>query len=917
MLLVNQTTFAQKEAAVWYFGNFAGIDFNSGSPVSITNGKLFTNEGCTSISDNNGNILFYTDGSLVYNKQHQVMPNGNGLLGHRSSTQSAIIIPKPKNKFQYYIFTVDEPNPKNTDDTTLNDEDPPNNGLNYSLVDTRLDNGNGDIVISEKNIPLITYNVNDPEEVKYKCSEKITAVQHGDGESFWIVTHFKNNFYAFKISASGVIKNPIKSTTNLVPTGGYITNAIGYLKASPNGKKIAIANSSIKNTNETGPKGEIKRDTGNVVLYDFDSTTGQINNNITLISNINPYGVEFSAKSKKLYITTNNFDAQGVVLGSTLYQFDLKSSNIVNSKKAIINSSYVAGALQLGIDEKIYRSGYPILTDSYDKLSVINNPEADGSNCNYIQDAISLKVPTRVRLGLPPFITSLFLYSFNYEFNCFGDNTLFYFNTNEKVDQVIWDFGDGSTSSDTNAYHIYKNAGVYNVKLTKIINGEQREPLEKKVTIYESPIISAKPIVLAECDSNDEFPEDEKTTFSLSSANYELTLNNNDYEVYFYHSTTEAIADSQNINALPNDYKNTQQDEILIAKVTQPNSNCYSLGSIILHVDKNIELLPSPFYSCTLSEDKANFNINNIKEHIKKELNLPASVVLFLYQNNKDFQLRTNPLNGDFLSTNTTLFIRAENDSKCYGSGKITISTMAVPKIKASETVYICKNNPNLVALGTGIVNLNEANNYSYLWSTKETSPTIETKKTGIYTLTLTNLSGCSSTITYEVLYSSLAKIDNITIDETENSNNVVVTLNDPQKYRYSIQLEGGNILPFQNTPFFQNVPGGIHELIIENLDGCGSVKKEIIIINFPKFFTPNGDGYNDYWNVKGTNTAANSKSVIRIFDRYGKLLKQIFPNSNGWDGTFNGQALPSDDYWYTVVLEDGREIKGHFALKR
>ena len=916
-MLVNQTSFAQKEAAVWYFGNFAGIDFNSGSPLSITSGKLFTNEGCTSISDNNGNILFYTDGSLVYNKQHQVMPNGYGLLGHRSSTQSAIIIPKPKNKFQYYIFTVDEPNPKNTDDTTLNDEDPPNNGLNYSLVDTRLDNGNGDIVTSEKNIALITYNVNDPEEVKYKCSEKITAVQHGDGESYWVITHFKNNFYAFKISASGVIKKPVKSTTNLVPTGGYIANAVGYLKASPNGKKIAIANSSIKNTNETGPKGEIKRDTGNVILYDFDSTTGQINNNITLLSNINPYGVEFSAKSKKLYITTNNFDALGVILGSTLYQFDLRNSNIVNSKKAIINSSYVAGALQLGIDEKIYRSGYPILTDSHDKLSVINNPEADGTNCNFIQDAISLKTPTRVRLGLPPFITSLFLYSFNYEFNCFGDNTHFYFNTNEKVDDVIWDFGDGTISSDINAYHIYKKAGTYNVKLTKIINGEQREPLEKKVTIYESPIISIKPIVLAECDSNDEFPEDEKTTFNLSSGNNKITLNNNDYEVYFYHSTTEAIADSQNINALTNDYKNTQQDEILIIKVTQPNSNCYSLGSMILHVDKNIELLPSPFYSCALSEEKANFYINNIKEHIKKELNLPDTVVLFLYQNNEDFQLRTNPLNGDFLSTNTTLFIRAENDSKCYGSGKITISTMAVPKIKASETVYICKNNPNIVALGNGIVNLNEVSNYTYLWSTKETTPTIETKKTGTYTLTLTNLSGCSSTTTYEVLYSSLAKIDNITVDETENSNNVVVTLNDPQKYRYSIQLEGGNIVPFQNTPFFQNVPGGIHELIIENLDGCGSIKKEIVIINFPKYFTPNGDGYNDYWNVKGTNTAANSKSVIRIFDRYGKLLKQIFPNSNGWDGTFNGQALPSDDYWYTVVLEDGREIKGHFALKR
>ena len=351
--------FSQKEAAIWYFGNYAGLDFNSGSPVALTNGQLNTAEGCTTISDKNGTLLFYTDGSIVYDKSHQVMPNGYGLLGHNSSTQSAIIVPHPSNKNLYYIFTVDQPNPKNVDDNPLNNEDPPNNGLNYSLVDLRLNNGLGDISIKEKNIHLITYNPGDIEDVKFKCSEKITAVQHDDGISFWVVTHFKNTFYSFKISTSGVNKKPIQTTSSLnVPTGGYISNAIGYLKTSPNGKKIAMANSSLKATDELGPKNNVIRNTGNVWLFDFDASTGKVSNGFSVLNGVNPYGVEFSAKSKKLYITTNIFNNDDVSLGSLLIQFDLKSANIIGSKTTINSSTNVAGALQLALDEKIYRSGY-------------------------------------------------------------------------------------------------------------------------------------------------------------------------------------------------------------------------------------------------------------------------------------------------------------------------------------------------------------------------------------------------------------------------------------------------------------------------------------------------------------------------------------------------------------------------------
>jgi gliding motility-associated-like protein len=115
----------------------------------------------------------------------------------------------------------------------------------------------------------------------------------------------------------------------------------------------------------------------------------------------------------------------------------------------------------------------------------------------------------------------------------------------------------------------------------------------------------------------------------------------------------------------------------------------------------------------------------------------------------------------------------------------------------------------------------------------------------------------------------------------------------------------------------FTNVPAGIHDVFINDKNGCGIISQTIAVVGLPKFFTPNNDGYNDYWKVKGVNATFNSNSIIYIYDRYGKLLKQIIPSSEGWDGTYNGSALPADDYWYTIKLDDGREAKGHFSLKR
>ena len=916
ILLLATPSFSQKEAANWYFGDRAGLDFNSGSPVALTNGQLNTPEGCATISDKNGNLLFYTDGSYVYDKSHQIMPNGSGLLGHRSSTQSAIIVPKPNNPYIYYIFTVDQPLAANVDDNPLNDEDPPNNGLNYSQVDMRLNNGLGDIQTLEKNIHLITYDPNNSEEVKFKCSEKITAVQHGDAVSFWVITHFINNFYAFKISTLGVDKNPVKTNTPLnVPIGGYHFNAIGYLKTSPNGKKLAIANSSTRATNELGPKNNIVLNTGNVLLYDFDASTGKVSNGITLLNAENPYGLEFSAKSRKLYVTANRYDNEGITIGSSLFQYNLKSSNIIASKTTIISSSYVAGALQLGLDEKIYRSGYPILENGSRKLSVINNPELDGTACNFIQNNIDLKSGIS-KLGLPPFITSLFLYTFNYEFNCLGQSTHFYFNSIEKVDSVVWNFGDGTTSNAIDAYHTFLSAGDYKVTLIKTVNGEERDPIEKTITIYEVPKILTTPYKLIQCDTEDNFPTDGLSIFNLSLANDAISLSKKDYDIYYYHSVIDAENDSNNTQSISINYQNTVPDEIVYAKVTQPNSSCFSIGTVILHANKNISILPKSLLECDLGDGTALFGVDNEKQTIKTELSLPFDVRLYFYSNKLDASQGVNEVKGQITSLPKTLFIRAENNEGCYGTGQFELIVEPSPKIDATEERILCENSPS-ITLDAGIKTPENPANYTYLWSTGEKTFSIKIVKEGVYSVLVKNKSGCTATKTVNVTISYLAKIKNINVNDLRPQNKIIIEVENPNDYKFMIQFQNGTSTPFQDSLIFENVSGGFHQIIIENKNGCGQVSKSFSVLEAPLFFTPNADGYNDFWSFKGMNSFIYKNSVIYIFDRYGKLLKQLDPLGLGWDGNLNGKPLVSDDYWFTVKLEDGREAKGHFTLKR
>jgi gliding motility-associated-like protein len=164
----------------------------------------------------------------------------------------------------------------------------------------------------------------------------------------------------------------------------------------------------------------------------------------------------------------------------------------------------------------------------------------------------------------------------------------------------------------------------------------------------------------------------------------------------------------------------------------------------------------------------------------------------------------------------------------------------------------------------------------------------------------------------YKILPSEPATITGVTIkDFTANENSVLIEYTGVGNYEFSLDS-----INFQGEPLFNSVNPGIYNAIARDKNGCGlSNSYQLIVLDYPRFFTPNGDSYNDIWYVKNLDQLPDY--TISIFDRYGKLVKQMNQNSSGWTGLFNGQQLPADDYWFNLIFSDGRNVKGHFSLKR
>ena len=167
---------------------------------------------------------------------------------------------------------------------------------------------------------------------------------------------------------------------------------------------------------------------------------------------------------------------------------------------------------------------------------------------------------------------------------------------------------------------------------------------------------------------------------------------------------------------------------------------------------------------------------------------------------------------------------------------------------------------------------------------------------------------------TITVVPSDVATISNIEVTDTSNNNSISFDAIGEGDYEFALNDPNG---PYQDEPFFDNLPPDLYTLYTRDKNGCGISEKEISVIGFPRFFTPNGDGVNDFWQIKGISDRNQVEGNVSVFDRYGKLLVIINPGGPGWNGHYNGTLLPANDYWFKVTLADGRTFTSHFALRR
>ncbi len=458
MIFGSTTVFAQnncnyirpKKADNWVFGQRAKINFNGlEANVLPTWSDFGIPFGSSSISDNAGNFLMFTNGETIWNKSMNIMANGSGLKGSKYGGQSSIIVPQPGSNRRYMVFTT------NKYFAGYYTE-----GISYSVVDFT-NNANGEVV--SKNNKILEGN-----------SKVICAVEHANEEFYWVIVHgFGNsnggNFYSYLVDTSGVASTPVVSTVGYFQQDD-INDQFGYLKASSNGEKLAI----------TLPT------SGILEIFDFDRSTGKVLNPVSSAPGefYFPFGLEFSPDNSKLYMTTSPLDPDT----SYLYQFDLLNSNPIDNSiiinKLAYNGSFsdsLMYGLQLAVDGKIYVSKTLHAGFGLPNLGVIYNPNRPGVSCNYNEldyqnnNGIFLD-GALTQSGLPDFVSSfLDIPHFFYMDQCLNDTTNFIIRNTANLEPQ-WDFKDPAGFSDlTNPHspkHVFSESGTFEVELVELYDGE-------------------------------------------------------------------------------------------------------------------------------------------------------------------------------------------------------------------------------------------------------------------------------------------------------------------------------------------------------------------------------------------------------------------------------------------------------------
>lgn len=423
-----------------------------------------------------------------------------------------------------------------------------------------------------------------------------------------------------------------------------------------------------------------------------------------------------------------------------------------------------------------------------------------------------------------------------------------------------------------------------------------------KVKIQFSSLPLLNDTTSVQCDPDN----DGITTFNLTSLNSSITNGNTALgNVIYYESLFNAQQDIAAITTSTS-YQNATTN-LLYAKVSN-SFGCANYAQVQLQISNSTIPNQSPIIKCDDNQDGlSSFDLN---QEVTPQLllGLPVGLQVDYYLTENEALLQINPVPNSFNTTipnQQKLFARVVNGTDCFGIKEVLLKTNSFnPTNFELETNYLCDGST---------ITLSVPNTFeSYLWNTNGTSSSILVSQTGNYSVTVTDIFGCEKTKQFSVLASSSAVIVGIeTFDFSGSENAILISYSGSGDYEFSI-----NGLTFQDSPLFNNVGIGTYYITIRDRHNCpDTVSNQISVLDSPAFFTPNGDGINEVWKIQ--NLPNTSKTKLYIYNRFGKLLQQINQLEEGWNGKINGLDLPSDDYWFTLIFENNRIIKGHFALKR
>ncbi len=861
-LLIKLCGYSQGYPVIWYFGNKAGIDFNLSPPVSINNSVMNTQEGCCTVTDTSGNLMFYTNGEKIWNSQHEIMENGDDLKGYFSSTQSVAVVKKPLHANILYVFTVD------------GIENSLNNGLRYSVVDMSLDNGLG-AVTNQKNILLYA-----------KSTEKIFAVKASNGIDYWIITHEWNSdaFYTYRVTPDGINTTPVVTHAGPICTGS-LRNAIGQLKVSSNKKKLAMA---IESDNI-------------FVLYDFNDSTGIISNpQIINFTNGRPYGIEFSPNSSILYV--NSWDP-----GGSLYQYnldDLKNGTLITPIKIYTANYYEQlGGMQIGPDNKIYLG---MRHKNY--LGIINDPDAVGTNCNFIKKGINLN-ENESRFGLPSYLIAYyFSIDFSSEKFCFGDSTIFVIN-NDNVDSLHWNFGDSLSgisnfSNLHNPKHVFSKPGLYSVTLSAWKDGYVYT-LSHIIEILKGPeidigndtvICSGNNLILHAGSGYNSYLWQDGSQDSIyvvgTSGTYWVTVENecgtasDTVNVTFTQSfdidlgADTALCYGNTITLSPGgnfagyqwqdgsgDSAFTVYQTGLYWVTVHDSVGCSATDSILIQIFQSF-----------------NFSLGNDTAICYGDylfLNGPQGYSSYLWQNGSQYS-------SIIADTSGIYWLEVGDTNNCKARDSLVLTVDKIPDNFIVSDTLMCKDSTSILRTHP----LFE----QYFWQDGSQDSTLTIADTGKYWVTVFDSIGCSGSDTVDIgYYPELAlqlQSDGYLCDD----DSVVLTaISNYDNYLWQDSSQNSIYIARDSGIYWVKVSSACEtksDTIV--IDACSSIW-------VPNVFTPNNDGYNDYFYAVGKNIP---KFKMVIFNRWGQTLKVLNNIIEKWDGTYKGHTVSEGTYFWVADFE-------------